>query len=40
MTDKVVGIWHRFLAGERPEALDGLLGDDVVFHTPIVAQSD
>jgi hypothetical protein len=30
MIEKVVETWHRFLAGERPEALDGLLADDVV----------
>jgi hypothetical protein len=36
MIEKVVETWHRFLAGERPEALDGLLADDVVFYSPIV----
>ena len=35
MIEKVVETWHRFLAGE-PEALDGLLADDVVFYSPIV----
>jgi hypothetical protein len=36
MIEKVVETWHRLLAGERPEALDGLLADDVVFYSPIV----
>jgi hypothetical protein len=30
MIANVVETWHRVLAGERPEALDGLLADDVV----------
>jgi hypothetical protein len=36
----VVETCHRVVAGERPEALDGLLADNVVFHSPIVAESD
>lgn len=32
MIEKVVETWHRFLAGELPEALDGLLADE----SPIV----
>jgi hypothetical protein len=40
MIANVVETWHRFLAGERPEALDGLLAGDVVFYSPIVAESD
>ena len=36
MIEKVVETWHRFLAGELPEVLDGLLADDVVFYSPIV----
>ena len=36
MIDKVVETWHRVVTGERPEALDGLLADDVVFYSPIV----
>ena len=36
MIEKVVETWHRFLAGELPEALGGLLADDVVFYSPIV----
>jgi hypothetical protein len=32
----VVETWQRFLAGELPEALDGLLADDVVFYSPVV----
>jgi hypothetical protein len=34
--EKVVETWHRFLAGELPEALGGLLADDVVFYSPVV----
>ena len=36
MIKKVVETWHRIIAGELPEALDGLLADDVVFYSPIV----
>lgn len=36
MIAKVVETWHRFVAGELPEALDGLLADEVVFYSPIV----
>jgi len=36
MIEKVVETWHRFLAGELPEVLDGLLADDVVFYSPVV----
>ena len=36
MIQKVVGTWHRVIAGERLEALDGLLAADVVFYSPIV----
>jgi hypothetical protein len=36
MIAKVVETWHRFVAGELPEALDGLLADDVVFYSPMV----
>ena len=34
--ERTVAEWHRFLAGERPGALDDLLHDDVVFLSPIV----
>lgn len=34
--DAVVRKWHEFLRGERPDALDELLDDDVVFYSPIV----
>src|SRR4051794_25505618 len=34
--EDVVERWHRQLAGELPEGLDGLLADDVVFYSPIV----
>src|SRR4030095_9455114 len=36
MIKKVVETWHQIVAGEQPEALDGLLADDVVFYSPIV----
>jgi hypothetical protein len=36
MIEKMVETWHRVVAGERPEALDGVLADDVVFYSPIV----
>ena len=32
----VIDTWHEFLRGARPDALDELLDDDVVFHSPIV----
>ena len=34
--DAVVHKWHEFLRGERPDALEELLDDDVVFYSPIV----
>jgi ketosteroid isomerase-like protein len=36
MIEKVVETWREIVAGERAEALDGLLADDVVFYSPIV----
>ena len=36
MIDDVIARWHRFVAGESPGALDELLADDVVFHSPVV----
>jgi len=36
----VVETWHRVVAGERPQALNGPLADDVVLCSPIVAESD
>jgi hypothetical protein len=36
MIEEVVADWHRFLKGELPGGLDGLLHDDVVFYSPIV----
>jgi hypothetical protein len=36
MIKKVVETWHRIVAGELREALDGLLAGDVVFYSPIV----
>src|SRR3954447_14739476 len=34
--EDVVERWHRQLAGELPEGLEGLLADDVVFYSPVV----
>ena len=36
MIEDVVDRWHRFLKGELPGGLDGLLDEDVVFYSPIV----
>jgi len=36
MIEHVIEQWHAFLRGERPDALDELLADDVVFYSPIV----
>jgi hypothetical protein len=36
MIEHVVEQWHRYLRGELPDGLDGLLDDDVVFYSPIV----
>ena len=36
MINAVVKIWHQIVADERPEALDDLLTDDVIFYSPIV----
>lgn len=32
----VIDTWHDFLRGKRPGALEELLDDEVVFHSPIV----
>jgi len=34
--DDVIARWHRYLGGELPGGLDGLLADDVVFYSPVV----
>lgn len=36
MIDAVIEHWHRYMRGEAPDALDELLADDVVFHSPVV----
>ena len=36
MIELVVEQWHRYMKGELPGGLDGLLDDDVVFYSPIV----
>jgi hypothetical protein len=36
MIEQVVEKWERFLAGDLPEGLEGLLADDVVFYSPVV----
>jgi len=35
MIEKVVETWLRIVGDERPEALDGLLPEDVVFYSPV-----
>lgn len=34
--ETVIDTWHTFISGADPDALDRLLDDDVVFHSPIV----
>lgn len=36
MIEQVIERWERFLTGELPEGLEGLLAEDVVFYSPIV----
>lgn len=36
MIDDVIARWHRFVEGELPGGLEGLLAEDVVFHSPVV----
>lgn len=36
MIDDVIARWHRYMAGELPGGLDGLLAEDVVFWSPVV----
>ncbi|MUM15707.1 nuclear transport factor 2 family protein [Mycobacterium sp. CBMA271] len=36
MINSVVETWHGIISGANPEALNGLLHDDVVFHSPVV----
>ena len=36
MIDDAIARWHRYLGGELPGGLDGLLADDVVFYSPVV----
>ncbi len=36
MKRKAVDAWHHILDLRKPELLDGLLGDNVVFHSPVV----
>jgi len=36
MIETVIERWHEFLRGDRPDGLDELLDDDVVFYSPIV----
>ncbi len=35
----VIERWHAFMRGEDPSALDDLLDDDVVLHSPVVFRS-
>jgi len=34
--EHVIEQWHRYMKGDLPGGLDGLLDDDVVFYSPIV----
>jgi SnoaL-like domain len=34
--ERVIERWHEYLRGQRPDGLDELLDDDVVFYSPIV----
>src|SRR3954471_24363347 len=34
--DDVIARWHRYLGGDLPGGLDGLLADEVVFYSPVV----
>ena len=36
MIEDVVARWHRYMGGDLPGGLDGLLADDVVFYSPVV----
>ena len=36
MIEQVVARWEQYLSGERPDGVDLLLADDVVFFSPIV----
>lgn len=36
MINNVVETWHQIISGASPEALDDLLAEDVVFHSPVV----
>lgn len=36
MSDRPIDAWHRLVESRDPEALDALLADDVVFHSPVV----
>jgi hypothetical protein len=34
--EDVIERWHRYLVGDLPGGLDGLLAEDVVFYSPVV----
>lgn len=36
MSSKAIDAWHHILDSRKPEMLKGLLGDNVVFHSPVV----
>jgi hypothetical protein len=36
MIEQVIDEWHAFLRGDRADALDELLDEDVIFYSPIV----
>jgi len=36
MKSKAIDTWHHILDSRKPEMLTDLLGDDVIFHSPVV----
>ncbi len=36
MSSKAIDAWHHLLDSRKPEMLNDLLGDNVIFHSPVV----
>jgi len=36
MIEQFIEKWHKYLKGQLPEGLDGLLAEDVIFYSPVV----
>jgi len=36
MIEQFIEKWHKYLKGQLPEGLDGLLAEDVTFYSPVV----